>query len=304
MCEYANEQGVGIILYVNGVFLPDKNETGERFTVDELFSYFEKWGVAGVKPGFIDYDSQSAEAYIEEELIKSAADHRLVLTIHDEYVSSGIERTYPHILAVEGILGDEGIGVEGVQAAEDIASAFIRTVQGPVDHTFCYPGKATKAYALASPLVFRSGISMLYWYTHPEDIPKQDAGKLGIWDFLPQTWEETLYLEGNMYEYITVARKSQKEEWYIGSLSAIDRMLEIPLNFLEENVVYTAEIYADGADADPGLGRSLGGHSAKASQELEYTKHLVTSETTLTRELKYGHGYAVKLTKAAAEDAK
>lgn len=39
-------------------------------------------------------------------------------------------------------------------------------------------------------------------------------------------------------------------------------------------------------------------HSAKASQELEFGKYLVTCETILERELKYGYGYAVKLTVA------
>lgn len=298
VCAYANSKDVGILLYVNGVFLPDDGREEARFTVDELFSYFEKWGVAGVKPGFVDTDSQFAERYLEEEVIRSAAAHQLILTIHDEYVTTGIERTYPHILAVEGILGDEGIGIETPQAAEDIANIFIRTVQGPVDHTFCYPGKASKAYALASPIVFRSGISMLYWYTDPEDVPKGDREKMDLWDDLPQTWEESLYLEGKMYEYATVARKSKEGIWYVGSLSAVDRRLELPLDFLEEDTVYVAEIYADGREADPFLGRSLGGYSKKSDQLLEEEQYLVTKETVLSRELKYGFGYAVKLTKA------
>lgn len=302
VCAYAGSRQVGIILYVNGIFLPDDEGEKERFTVDELFSYFEKWGVAGVKPGFVDVDSQTAEQYLEEEVIKSAAAHKLILTIHDEYVTTGIERTYPHILAVEGILGDEGIGIDTPQAAEDIATAFIRCVQAPADHTFCYPGKATKAYALASPIIFRSGISMLYWYTDPEDIPKQDQGKMQIWDHLPQTWEESLYLEGKMYEYVTVARKSLEGTWYLGSLSAVERTLEIPLDFLEEDTVYVADIYADGQNADPYLGRSLGGYSKKSDQILENEKYLVTRETILTRALDYGFGYAVKFTKAGNAD--
>lgn len=302
VCDYGKSRQVGIILYVNGIFLPDDSAEESRFTADELFSYFEKWGVAGVKPGFVDVDSQTAEQYLEEEVIKSAAAHKLILTIHDEYVTTGIERTYPHILAVEGILGDEGIGIDTPQAAEDIASAFIRCVQAPADHTFCYPGKATKAYALASPIVFRSGISMLYWYTDPDDIPKQDQGKMQIWDHLPQTWEKSLYLEGKMYEYVTVARESLAGEWYLGSLSAVERQLEIPLDFLEEDTIYVADIYADGQDADPYEGRSLGGYSKKSDQVLENEKYLVTSETVLTRKLNYGFGYAVKLTKAGNAD--
>ncbi len=302
VCSYANEKGVGIILYVNGIFLPDENETGERFSTEELFSYFEKWGVAGVKPGFISRDAQYAESYLEEYIIKCAAKHRLVLTIHDEYISSGLERTYPNLLATEGILGDEGIGIDDPQIEYDIGNVFARAVQGPVDHTFCYPGKGTKTYALASPIVFRSGISMLYWYTTPEDIPQQDANKMGIWKELPQNWVKSLYLEGKMYEYVTIARKSEEESWYIGSLSAVERTLEIPLEFLDKDTIYVADIYADEENANPYPGRVFGADNEKSDQKLENGRYLVTCESVLERKMQYGFGYAVKLTKASELD--
>ena len=138
ICEYANSQGVGMILYVNNRHMFDKYG---RYTVDELFARFEDWGAAGVKPGFMMEGNQEYEAR-NEEMIEAAARHHLVLTIHDEYVTSGIERTYPNLLTTEGILGDEGI--KGGQIAEDISTLFTRAIQGPTDHTVCYPGKATK----------------------------------------------------------------------------------------------------------------------------------------------------------------
>ena len=154
-------------------------------------------------------------------MIATAAKHKLVMTIHDEYVTTGIERTYPNLMQVEGILGDEGIGKSDPQIGEDIATLFTRTVQGPADHTFCYPGKGTKAYALASPLMFRAGMSVLYWYTNPESVPAQDKGKMDLWKGMPTNWKKSLYLEGKMYEYATFARKSREDVWYVGSLSAV-----------------------------------------------------------------------------------
>jgi hypothetical protein len=99
LCAYGREKNVGIVLYVNKVFLPDtaKDAQGNlrnRFTVDELFAYFEKWGVAGVKPGFVNVRTQQHEAYMEE-VIAAAAKHKLVMTVHDEYVTTGQERTSP-----------------------------------------------------------------------------------------------------------------------------------------------------------------------------------------------------------------
>ncbi|MGN0275827.1 MAG: NPCBM/NEW2 domain-containing protein [Hominisplanchenecus sp.] len=298
LCSYANERGVGIILYVNGVLLPDRSGRN-RFTTDELFSYFEKWGVKGVKPGFVKVRSQSNETYLEEQVIKSAAKHKLVMTIHDEYVASGLERTYPNLMQEEGILGDEGIGKSNPQVDKDIATLFTRTIQGPADHTFCYPGKGTKAYALASPIMFRAGMSLLYWYTNPNSIPEQDQSKVGIWKDFPGTWSKTLYLEGKMYQYATYARKTKEGVWYVGSLSAVDRTLEVPLDFLDEDTWYVADVYADGTDANPYAGWNS---AAKEAQILENEKYLVNSSTVLQRKLKYGYGYAVRLTKATESD--
>lgn len=74
------------------------------------------------------------------------------MTVHDEYVPTGLQRTFPNLFCTEGILGDEGIGRNSdPQIAQDIATLFTRTIQGPADHTYCWPGKGTKAYALASP---------------------------------------------------------------------------------------------------------------------------------------------------------
>ena len=296
ICDYANQKDVGIILYVNGVYLPDSSGR-DRFGAEEIFAKFESWGVKGVKPGFVHVRAQQFESYMQE-VVEAAARHHLIMTVHDEYVPTGLERTFPNLFCTEGILGDEGIGKETPQVAEDIATLFTRTIQGPTDHTFCWPGKATKAYALASPLMFRTGMSVLYWYTNPNSVPEQDKDKMGFWQDFPGTWDESLYLEGSMYEYATYARRSG-ETWYVGSLSAVDRTLEVPLDFLDPDTVYVADIYADGADADPMAGWNSG---AKAKQTLENEQYLVTSETVLKRELKYGFGYAVKLTKATAEE--
>lgn len=185
VCTYANNNGVGILLYVNGVFLPDSGGANgtARFTVDQLFKCFEDWGVKGVKPGFVNVAQQQYEASMQE-VVEAAANHKLVLTVHDEWVPTGIERTYPNLLTTEGILGDEGIGRRGDgQIPQDIATLFTRTIQGPTDHTYCYPGKATKAYALASPLMFRSGLNCLCWYTNPTVIGSKD--NMGFWQSFP-----------------------------------------------------------------------------------------------------------------------
>ena len=307
ICEYANSKGIGILLYVNGLLLPDSSTDNDgnlrnRFTIDELFAVFEKWGVKGVKPGFVNNRAQEQEQAMIE-VMEAAAKHKLVITAHDDYVTSGLERTYPNVMCVEGIFGDEAMGNSvgnGPAVDTDIANVFMRCIQGVTDHTFCFPGKATKAYALASPLMFKTNMSVLYWYTSPAEIPAQDKETVySIWDNYPGSWNESLFLEGSMYEYATFARRSG-EKWYLSSLSAVDRVLDVPLDFLADGVKYVADIYCDGADADPMSG--LKDASAKKNQTLHHKQFIVDSETAVQWQLHYAWGYAATFTPASEEE--
>ncbi|WP_195451344.1 NPCBM/NEW2 domain-containing protein [Anaeromassilibacillus sp. 1001302B_160321_C8] len=291
ICEYANSQGVGMILYVNNRHMFDKYG---RYTVDELFARFEEWGAAGVKPGFMQEGDQEYEKR-NQEMVEAAARHHLVLTIHDEYVPTGLERTYPNLLTTEGILGDEGI--QGDQIAQDISTLFTRAIQGPADHTFCYPGKATKGYALASSLLFRTGMHSLYWYGNPTNIPQIPEQERQFWKDLPSNWDELRVLEASMSEYATYARKARGEDvWFAGSISAIDRELQMPLDFLTPGQQYVAEVYED----EIGLS---GTSSDKNSSPLICISYLVDSTDTMYYPMAYGTGYAVRFRPATAEDA-
>ena len=69
---------------------------------------------------------------------------------------------------------------------------------------------------------------------------------------VPADWEDTIVLNGEIGDYITIARKDRhSNDWYIGAITDENsRILEIELSFLDPEVQYIAEIYADGSDAD------------------------------------------------------
>jgi alpha-glucosidase len=97
----------------------------------------------------------------------------------------------------------------------------------------------------------------------------------------PATWDETRVLNGRPGVYITVARRHGKE-WFLGSLNNWDaRQLDLPLDFLGPGN-YTAEIYADGGDAD------------RHPKNVRLEKKTLTSTTHLTAVLASGGGYAVR----------
>lgn len=304
ICKYGKEKGVGIILYFNAKIFARKETNTRNINYEDIFEKFEQWGVAGAKPGFSPYGTQANEKLMQD-LIECAARHKLVLTIHDEYVRTGTERTFPNCLTTEAIYGDEAIGryTSSKQIAEDITTLFTRLIQGPADHTYCYPGKATKAYALASPILFKSGLHYLYWYANTA-VNAANSDNISVWYNLPAEWDELKVIEAELEGYATYARRNGNT-WYIGSLSAKDRQLNVPLDFLDSNKTYTAEIWADeiGADAYAQGGINDVGNTEKMKQKLIYSKELVTNTTTLTRPLGYGNGYAVRI-KEATQDEK
>ncbi|HZI33484.1 MAG TPA: glycoside hydrolase family 97 catalytic domain-containing protein, partial [Candidatus Binatia bacterium] len=96
--RYGKERNVGVFLYVNGGH-------AEKMR-DIIFPLYEKWGVKGVKLGFVKVGPQQDTAWIAGTLQK-AAEHHLMLDIHDGYRPTGLARTWPNLLTVEGVRGNE-----------------------------------------------------------------------------------------------------------------------------------------------------------------------------------------------------
>ena len=103
---------------------------------------------------------------------------------------------------------------------------------------------------------------------------------------VPVDWDETLVLNGQIGEYVTIARKDRgSEEWFVGSVTDENsRSFEIDLSFLDRGVDYIAEIYADGNDAD----------WVSNPQSYEIRRETVDHKTTLRIDLAPGGGQAIR----------
>jgi alpha-glucosidase len=101
-------------------------------------------------------------------------------------------------------------------------------------------------------------------------------------------------IHGDIGNYITIVRKDRNSsDWYLGSITDdTGRMLSTPLYFLEDDITYVAEIYADGDDAD---------WSAKPL-DIEIESKLVNSRTLLTLRLAPGGGQAIRFRPANDRD--
>jgi alpha-glucosidase len=231
--RHGNDKGIGVILYVNRRAL-------ER-QMDEIFPLYERWGVKGVKFGFVQVGGQEWTAWVNAGVRKAAA-HHLMVDVHDEFRPTGYSRTYPNLMTVEGVRGNETFPTP----ENDATLPFTRFLAGPADYTICWYDarlRNTHAHQLACAVVYYSPWQFLFWY----DRPAQYRGEpeLAFFEGVPTVWDDTRVQQGRIGQSVTIARRSG-DRWFVGTLNAVERRrLEIPLSFLERGRRYVATIYSD-----------------------------------------------------------
>ena len=238
LCAYAKSKGIGVWVYVNQRALYQE--------LDKILPLYRKWGISGIKFGFVQIGSQEWTTWLHNA-VKKCADYHIMVDIHDEYRPTGWSRTYPNLMTQEGIGGNE----EMPAADHNVILPFTRFLCGPADYTPCYFNgrvKNTKAHQLAMPVVYYSPITFLYWY----DLPNAYKGEkeLDFWKHCPTVWDESKALEGEIGEYIVQARRTGND-WFVGAMNGLSAR-NITLNtadFLQKGKKYRVEIYND----DPSL---------------------------------------------------
>jgi alpha-glucosidase len=278
--RYADSKGIGIILYVNRRALEKQ--------LDDILPLYRSWGIKGVKYGFVNVGSQEWTGWLHDA-VRKAADHQLMVDVHDEYRPTGYSRTYPNLMTQEGIRGNECMPT----AEENLILPFTRMLCGGGDYTICYYSsriKTTHAHQLAASVVFYSPWQFLFWYDRPDKY--RGESEIEFFEHLPVVWDDTRVVQGKIGEFITIARKTG-DEWYVGSMNGSQpRRLEIPLTFLNENKPYVAHIYSDAGPGD------------ETRTHVQIKRYLVDSSVILNADMPPSGGQAIRLHPATANDLK
>ena len=226
----------------------------------EAFALYEKWGIAGVKIDFMDRDDQDMVNWYRR-ILKEAAKHKLMVNFHGAYKPDGIERTYPHLLTREGVMGGEYSKFSRrVTPEHNVTLAFTRMLAGPMDYT---PGgflnvpmkdfkpqtpttvPNTRCAELAKFVIYESPLTVMCEH------PRHASGQPGM-DFLksvPTVWDDIRFLGGYPGEYIVLAKRNG-EQWYVGGMNnSVKREVEVDTSFLPDGN-YELEYWADGKHAD------------------------------------------------------
>jgi alpha-glucosidase len=194
------------------------------------------------------------------KVVTEAAKRHIAVNPHEPIKDTGLRRTYPNWVAREGARGMEynAWGDPPNPPEHEPNLVFTRMLAGPMDFT---PGvlslvgkngqriQSTIARQLANYVVLYSPIQMA------ADLPENYEKHLDAFQFIkdvPTDWSDTQVLDGEVGDYVAIARKDRNSnDWYLGAVTDEHaRLVEVTLDFLDQDRSYTAQIYRDGNDAD------------------------------------------------------
>lgn len=290
LANYAKKRGVRLILWAVWFPLDRQHE--------EAFKIFEKWGIAGVKVDFIDRDDQLAVEFYER-IAKAAADHNLLVDFHGCSKPTGLHRTYPNVVNFEAVRGNEynKFSEGGVPPGHNLDLVFTRMLAGPMDYT---PGAmrnaiqgdfsvsnlntmshGTRCHQLGMYVVYYAPLQMMC------DAPTSYERYPDILEFcstVPVSWDETVVLEGELGEYVVIARR-KGDDWYVGGMTNwTERTVIVDFSFLGRGA-YETTIFQDGVNAH------------KNAEDYQRVETTVSSSATMEVHMKPGGGFAMKLKK-------
>ena len=251
---YAAEKNVKIILWL---YSKDVNRNS---AYKKAFPLYRQWGAAGVKIDFMDRDDQEMVNWYHD-IIRCAADNRLLVDFHGAYKPDGIIRTYPNMITREGVMGNEYYKFSsGMSPEHNVKLAYTRQLAGPMDYT---PG----AFLNVTKEQFKNGVPAVVWNTraaelskfviyespltvvcdHPDHILNQPGEE--FIKAVPVEWDDTRFLGGHPSEYVAIARRNGAH-WYIGVMNnSVRKKVDVVLNFLPDGD-YVVETWEDKMESD------------------------------------------------------
>ena len=261
VARYANSKNIEIVGHHETVGFVDNYEK----QLEEAYNYYAVNGIHYIKTGYAgskmlinghkEFHHSQFGVNHYQKTIELAAKKHICLDIHEPIKGTGIERTWPNLLAREGARGQEYEG-GALSPSHACYLPYTRLLSGGMDYT---PGifdienavkriSTTLARQIAYYVTIYSGMQMA------ADRPHVYEGRFPkIFEFIkavPTNFERTIALAGEIGRYYVVARKDRySENWFIGGVTdESPRKVSISLDFLE-NGSYEAIIYTDSEDA-------------------------------------------------------
>ncbi len=247
MADYAKTKQVKLLVWYNSsgnwnstVYTP-KSKLLTHSERETEFAKLQEMGIAGLKIDFFGGDGQSMISYYHD-ILKDAATHNLMINFHGATLPRGWHRTYPHLMTVEAVKGEEFITffqeTADLQPSHCAMLPFARNVFDPMDFTpmvlDSIPNinrRTTPAFELALPVLFLSGIQHIAEI--PEGMAKQPKYVVDYLKDIPTNWDEAKFIDGYPGKFMVMARKKDNT-WHIVGINGENspKEIEIDLSFV------------------------------------------------------------------------
>lgn len=241
--QYAKQKGIKPMLWYNSsTAWSGKGAPGPLYRLNtsegrnKEFKWLNEQGVKGVKIDFFHQDSVSTMNYFID-LLEDAAKYQIMINFHGATIPRGWQRTYPHLMTIEGVYGAEWYNnnprLTDNAAWHNATLPFTRNVVGPMDYTPCtftdsqHPHITTDAHELALLVMFESALQHLA--DRPEGYLSQPLEVQSFVTNLPTTWDDTKLISGYPSEYVVLARR-KGNKWYIAGLNGSDETKQLSFN--------------------------------------------------------------------------
>ena len=302
--EYAASKGVKLMMHHE---TSSSVRNYERH-MDKAYQFMVDNGYNSVKSGYVGDIIPRGEHHYGQWMnnhylhaLKKASDYKIMVNAHEAVRPTGLCRTYPNLIGNESARGTEYEAFGGNNVDHTTILPFTRLIGGPMDYT---PGifetdcskmdpnntsrvRSTLARQLALYVTMYSPLQMA------ADIPENYERFMDAFQFIkdvPVDWDETIYLEAEPGDYITIARRGKgTNDWYVGCTADENgHDTQLNLDFLQPGKQYIATVYADAKDAS----------WDKNPQAYTITQGIVTNRSQMDLHAGSGGGFAISIKEA------
>ena len=300
--DYAHSRGVKLMMHHE---TSSSTQNYEQH-LEDAYQLMNRYGYDAVKSGYVGDIIPRGDHHYSQSMnnhylycIRQAAKHHVMVNAHEAVRPTGLCRTYPNLVGNESARGTEYEAFGGNRPDHTCILPFTRLQGGPMDYT---PGiletqlstwssntswvRTTVAGQLALYVTMYSPLQMAA--DLPEHYERPDLAP--AFQFIRDVacdWDQSIYLEAEPADYITVARKAKgTDNWFIGGkCDENGHKSTIKLDFLDKGKKYDCTIYADAKDA----------HYETNPQAYVITKKVVSAKDVLKLTEAPGGGFAISL---------
>lgn len=243
LADYAKTKNVKILLWYNSAgdwnttTLSPRDKMLTRESRSAEFQKLKDIGIGGIKVDFFGGDGQSMMKY-SIDILKDASKYNLAVNFHGCTFPRGWYRTYPNLVSMEGIRGEEyvtfGQFFADNQPSHCTVIPFTRNLFDPMDFTpVNFSGipnlirRTTGGFEIALSVLFTSGIQHIA--ETPDGMAAQKDFVQEYMSSLPETWDDVKFIDGYPGKYVVLARR-KGNAWYIAGINGENTERTLTLN--------------------------------------------------------------------------